>query len=93
MKTMSLAFTATIFSIAAGIPPGILMNRYNRVGAVMKSVLDVMQTMPPFVCLIPVVMPLGSGRVPGFIAVAIHAVPPIVRLTDLGIRLVDKEVL
>lgn len=93
MKTVSLVLTATIFSIAAGIPLGIVMNRYNRVGAVMKSVLDVMQTMPPFVYLIPVVMLLGIGRVPGFIAVVIYAIPPIIRLTDLGIRLVDKEVL
>ena len=93
MKTISLVLTATIFSIAAGIPLGIVMNRYNRVGAVMKSVLDVMQTMPPFVYLIPVVMLLGIGRVPGFIAVVIYAIPPIIRLTDLGIRLVDKEVL
>lgn len=93
MKTISLVLTATIFSIAAGIPLGIVMNRYNRVGAVMKSALDVMQTMPPFVYLIPVVMLLGIGRVPGFIAVVIYAIPPIIRLTDLGIRLVDKEVL
>jgi glycine betaine/proline transport system permease protein len=93
MKTVSLVLTATIFSIAAGMPLGIVMNRYNRVGAVMKSVLDVMQTMPPFVYLIPVVMLLGIGRVPGFIAVVIYAIPPIIRLTDLGIRLVDKEVL
>lgn len=93
MKTVSLVLTATIFSIAAGIPLGIIMNRYARVGAVMKSVLDVMQTMPPFVYLIPVVMLLGIGRVPGFIAVVIYAIPPIIRLTDLGIRLVDKEVL
>ena len=93
MKTVSLVLTATIFSIAAGIPLGIVMNRYTRVGAVMKSVLDVMQTMPPFVYLIPVVMLLGIGRVPGFIAVVIYAIPPIIRLTDLGIRMVDKEVL
>lgn len=93
MKTVSLVLTATIFSIAAGIPLGIVMNRYARLGAVMKSVLDVMQTMPPFVYLIPVVMLLGIGRVPGFIAVVIYAIPPIIRLTDLGIRMVDKEVL
>jgi glycine betaine/proline transport system permease protein len=93
MKTVSLVLTATIFSIAAGIPLGIVMNRYNRIGAVMKSALDVMQTMPPFVYLIPVVMLLGIGRVPGFIAVVIYAIPPIIRLTDLGIRMVDKEVL
>ncbi len=93
MKTISLVLTATLFSIAIGIPLGILMNRYKRVGAIMQTVLDVMQTMPPFVYLIPVVMLLGIGRVPGFIAVVIYAIPPIIRLTDLGIRLVDKEVL
>jgi glycine betaine/proline transport system permease protein len=93
MKTISLVLTATIFSIALGIPLGIVMNRYDRLGGVMQTVLDVMQTMPPFVYLIPVVMLLGIGRVPGFIAVIIYAIPPIIRLTDLGIRLVDKEVL
>ena len=93
MKTISLVLTATIFSVAIGIPLGIVMNRYTRIGAVMKGALDVAQTMPPFVYLIPVVMLLGIGRVPGFIAVVIYAVPPIIRLTDLGIRLVDKEVL
>lgn len=93
MKTISLVLTATIFSVAIGIPLGIVMNRYRRIGAAMKAALDVMQTMPPFVYLIPVVMLLGIGRVPGFIAVVIYAVPPIIRLTDLGIRLVDKEVL
>ena len=93
MKTIALVLGATIFSIAAGIPLGIMMNRYKRAGRVMQGVLDVMQTMPPFVYLIPVVMLLGIGRVPGFIAVVIYAIPPIIRLTDLGIRLVDKEVL
>lgn len=93
MMTISLVLSATIFSIAIGIPLGIVMNRYRRVGMGMKGVLDVMQTMPPFVYLIPVVMLLGIGRVPGFIAVVVYAVPPIIRLTDLGIRLVDKEVL
>lgn len=93
MKTISLVFTATVFSIALGMPLGIFMNRFQRIGAVIQTVLDVMQTMPPFVYLIPVVMLLGIGRVPGFIAVVIYAVPPIIRLTDLGIRLVDKEVL
>jgi glycine betaine/proline transport system permease protein len=93
MKTISLVLTATIVSIAIGIPLGIMLNRYKRFGAVMQTILDVMQTMPPFVYLIPVVMLLGVGRVPGFIAVVIYAIPPIIRLTDLGIRLVDKEVL
>ena len=93
MKTISLVLTSTIFSIAIGIPIGILMNRFKRFGGAIQAALDIMQTMPPFVYLIPVVMLLGIGRVPGFIAVVIYAVPPIIRLTDLGIRLVDKEVL
>ena len=61
--------------------------------ATITPVLDVMQTIPSFVYLIPVVMLLGIGKVPGLIAVCIYAIPPIVRLTNLGIRLVDKEVL
>jgi glycine betaine/proline transport system permease protein len=93
MKTISLVFASTLFSIAVGIPLGIVANRFERIGKGMKTLLDVMQTMPPFVYLIPVVMLLGIGRVPGFIAVVIYALPPIIRLTDLGIRLVDTEVL
>ena len=93
MQTISLVLTSTIFAILIGLPLGIVMNRFPRLGRVMSTVLDVMQTMPPFVYLIPVVMLLGIGRVPGFIAVVIYALPPIIRLTDLGIRLVDKEVL
>jgi glycine betaine/proline transport system permease protein len=93
MKTISLVLSSTIFAIAIGIPIGILMNRFQRIGGGIQTVLDIAQTMPPFVYLIPVVMLLGIGRVPGFIAVVIYAVPPIIRLTDLGIRLVDKEVL
>lgn len=93
MLTVSLVLTSTIFAILIGLPLGIVMNRFPRLGRVMSTVLDVMQTMPPFVYLIPVVMLLGIGRVPGFIAVVIYALPPIIRLTDLGIRLVDKEVL
>ncbi|MDE3176489.1 MAG: proline/glycine betaine ABC transporter permease [Pseudomonadota bacterium] len=93
MRTISLVLTSTVFAIAVGIPLGIFMNRFQRAGALIQAGLDIAQTMPPFVYLIPVVMLLGIGRVPGFIAVVIYAVPPIIRLTDLGIRLVDKEVL
>jgi len=60
---------------------------------VVTPILDIMQTMPAFVYLIPVVMLLGIGKVPGVIAVVIYAIPPVIRLTNLGIRLVDKEVL
>ncbi|RWB69924.1 proline/glycine betaine ABC transporter permease [Mesorhizobium sp.] len=93
MKTISLILVCTFFSIAIGLPIGIVMSRSQRFQATVQPILDVMQTMPPFVYLIPVVMLLGIGRVPGFIAVVIYAVPPIIRLTNLGIRLVDKEVL
>ena len=69
------------------------MSRYDRVQAAITPVLDLMQTIPIFVYLLPVVMLLGIGRVPGLIAVIVYALPPIIRLTNLGIRLVDKDVL
>ncbi len=93
MKTVAMTFVATILAIILGIPIGILMARSDRVQSAINPILDVMQTMPSFVYLIPVVMLLGIGRVPGLIAVMIYAVPPIIRLTNLGIRLVDKDVL
>jgi glycine betaine/proline transport system permease protein len=93
MKTISMIFVCTVISLLIGIPLGIAMARWNRVQAVINPILDVMQTMPSFVYLIPVVMLLGIGRVPGVIAVVIYAMPPIIRLTNLGIRLVDKEIL
>jgi glycine betaine/proline transport system permease protein len=82
-----------VLAIVLGIPIGILMARSDRVQAVINPILDVMQTMPSFVYLIPVVMLLGIGKVPGLIAVVIYAIPPMIRLTNLGIRLVDKDVL
>jgi glycine betaine/proline transport system permease protein len=84
---------STLLSILIGIPIGILMARSDRVQSVFTPILDVMQTMPAFVYLIPVVMLLGIGKIPGMIAVIIYAIPPVIRLTNLGIRLVDKEVL
>ncbi|MCZ4430460.1 proline/glycine betaine ABC transporter permease [Agrobacterium sp. SOY23] len=93
MRTISMIFVCTVMSIAIGLPIGILMSRSDRLQRIVSPVLDVMQTMPSFVYLIPVVMLLGIGRVPGLIAVVIYAVPPMIRLTDLGIRLVDKDVL
>ncbi|APG83874.1 ABC transporter permease [Sinorhizobium americanum] len=93
MKTISMIFVCTVLSIAIGIPLGILMSRSDRVQNFVNPVLDVMQTMPSFVYLIPVVMLLGIGKVPGLIAVVIYAIPPMIRLTNLGIRLVDKDVL
>lgn len=93
MATISLISVSTFICIAVGIPIGILMSRYDRVQSAVTPVLDLMQTIPIFVYLLPVVMLLGIGRVPGLIAVCVYALPPIIRLTNLGIRLVDKEIL
>ncbi|MAR79777.1 MAG: ABC transporter permease [Rhodospirillaceae bacterium] len=93
MKTLAIISVSTILCIAIGIPLGMWMAKSNRVQSIITPILDIMQTIPSFVYLIPVVMLLGIGKVPGLIAVCIYAIPPIVRLTNLGIRLVDKDVL
>ncbi len=93
MRTLSIIVVCTLLSIVIGMPLGVLMAMSNRAQMVVTPILDVMQTMPSFVYLIPVVMLLGIGKVPGLIAVVIYAIPPLIRLTNLGIRLVDKEVL
>jgi len=93
MRTVSMIFVCTVLSIAIGLPIGIIMSRSDRIQRIINPILDVMQTMPSFVYLIPVVMLLGIGKVPGLIAVVIYAIPPMIRLTDLGIRLVDRDVL
>ena len=93
MRTISMILVCTVLSIALGLPTGILMSRSDRFQKVVNPILDVMQTMPSFVYLIPVVMLLGIGKVPGLIAVVIYAVPPMIRLTNLGIRLVDRDIL
>ena len=93
MKTVSMIFVCTVLSIVLGIPIGILMARSDRLQSWINPILDVMQTMPSFVYLIPVVMLLGIGKVPGLIAVVIYAIPPMIRLTNLGIRQVDRDVL
>jgi glycine betaine/proline transport system permease protein len=93
MRTLSIITVCTLLSIVIGVPTGILMSRSNRMQSIITPILDVMQTMPAFVYLIPVVMLLGIGKIPGVIAVIIYAVPPVIRLTNLGIRLVDKEIM
>lgn len=93
MQTLALMLVATGLSVTIGIPVGILMASYDRFRKVMLPLLDVMQTMPSFVYLIPVVMLFGLGKVPAIFATIIYAVPPLIRLTDLGIRLVDPDVL
>jgi glycine betaine/proline transport system permease protein len=89
--TLALIFSATLISLALGIPFGIWAGRNDRAEAVIRPILDFMQTMPAFVYLIPAAMFFGLGRVPGVIATVIFAMPPVVRLTSLGIRQVNKE--
>lgn len=93
METLALMIMATVLSVLVGIPLGIITGKSKIVRSVMLPLLDVMQTLPSFVYLIPVVMLFGLGKIPAIIATVIYAVPPLIRLTDLGIRLVDKEVL
>jgi glycine betaine/proline transport system permease protein len=93
MSTVALISVATFICIALGIPIGVAMSKSDRLQAMITPVLDIMQTIPIFVYLLPVVMLLGIGKVPGLIAVCVYAMPPIVRLTNLGLRLVDKEIL
>lgn len=93
MQTLALMIMAVGLSVLIGIPLGVMMGRINGLRAVMLPVLDVMQIMPSFVYLIPVVMLFGLGKIPAIIVTVIYAVPPLSRLTDLGIRLVDQEVL
>ncbi|MDO5528925.1 MAG: proline/glycine betaine ABC transporter permease [Paracoccus sp. (in: a-proteobacteria)] len=93
MRTIAMVAVCTIVAVLIGLPIGILMARSNRLSSVVTPVLDLMQTMPSFVYLIPVVMIFGLGRIPGVIAVVIYAVPPIIRLTNLGIRQVSADVL
>ena len=93
MKTIAMIFVCTVVALALGLPIGIAMSRFDRLQRWVSPALDVMQTMPSFVYLIPVVMLLGIGRVPGLIAVVIYAIAPVIRFTNLGIRLVDKDLL
>ena len=91
MATVAIITVCVILCMAVGIPMGIFMARSSRVEKTMLPILDMMQTIPSFVYLIPILMLLGIGKVPGLIAICIYAVPPIIRLTNLGIREVDKE--
>ena len=93
MVTLSLVFTAVLFSMLIGIPLGIWMAKSNRVSAVLMPILDAMQTTPAFVYLIPIVMLFGIGNVPGVVVTIIFALPPLVRLTSLGIRQVPADLI
>jgi glycine betaine/proline transport system permease protein len=93
MQTLALMLVATVISVLIAIPLGMLAARSRRLRAVLMPLLDIMQTMPSFVYLIPVLMLFGLGKVPAIFATVIYAAPPLIRLTDLGIRQVDREVM
>ncbi|NBE09076.1 ABC transporter permease [Paragemmobacter ruber] len=92
MATVALMLAATVLSVLIGVPLGIAMSRSDRVRGGMLPVLDIMQTMPIFVYLIPFVMLFGPGKIPALLATIVFAIPPVIRLTDLGIRQVDAEI-
>jgi ABC-type proline/glycine betaine transport system permease subunit len=92
MDTLAVVLVATLFAVAIGVPVGILAARNALVHTVVRPVLDFMQTLPVFIYLLPAIMFFGIGTVPGAIATLVFAMPPAVRLTNLGIRQVDAEV-
>ncbi|MEA1971282.1 MAG: proline/glycine betaine ABC transporter permease [Thermodesulfobacteriota bacterium] len=91
MMTLSITTSAVVVSLAVGIPLGILMAKSDLAETVIRPVLDAMQTMPSFVYLIPALMLFGLGKVPALFATLIYAVPPVIRLTNVGIRQVSKD--
>jgi glycine betaine/proline transport system permease protein len=91
ISTMSLVIASSLFALAVGFPIGIAMSKNDWVEAIVRPILDLMQTMPPFVYLIPAAMFFGLGKVPGAVATVIFSMPPAVRLTNLGIRQVTEE--
>jgi glycine betaine/proline transport system permease protein len=91
MTTLSLVLTALFFCVVFGVPLGILSARSDKIERFVRPVLDAMQTLPAFVYLVPVVMLFGIGNVPGVLVTIIFALPPLVRLTNLGIRQVPED--
>lgn len=93
MTTLSLVVTSVLFCMVVGIPAGIGMASSDRAGKIVRPILDTMQTTPAFVYLVPVVMLFGIGNVPGVVVTIIFAVPPVIRLTNLGIRQVPDDLI
>ncbi len=91
MVTLALVLTSVFFCMLIGLPTGIWLAKSERAGAVVRPILDAMQTTPAFVYLVPVVMLFGIGNVPGVVVTIIFALPPLVRLTTLGIRQVPED--
>lgn len=92
MTTVALIVTSVLISVIIGVPLGVAASKSDRFEFILRPVLDAMQTTPSFVYLIPVVMLIGLGAVGGVFAVVVFAIPPMIRLTNLGIREVDQEV-
>ncbi|PZX03007.1 glycine betaine/proline transport system permease protein [Psychrobacillus insolitus] len=92
MTTISIVLISVVLSLVIGIPLGILSAFSKTMSSITRPILDAMQTMPSFVYLIPVIFFFPLGNVPAVIATIIYAVPPVIRLTELGIRNVDEEV-
>ncbi|RON67207.1 glycine/betaine ABC transporter permease [Pseudomonas fluorescens] len=93
MVTLSLVLTSLLFCIVVGVPLGIACARSDRLQALVRPILDAMQTTPAFVYLVPVVMLFGIGNVPGVLVTIIFALAPLVRLTNLGIRQVRPDLI
>lgn len=91
MMTLALVTGAVVISLGAGVPVGIAMSRSDRMEATIRPMLDAMQTMPSFVYLIPVLMFFGLGKVPALFATIVYSMPPIIRLTNVGIREVPAD--
>jgi glycine betaine/proline transport system permease protein len=93
MSTLAIIIVSVFLSLLIGIPTGILMAYSSRIEAIVKPILDAMQTMPSFVYLIPAMILFGMGLVPAVFATIIYAVPPVIRLTNLAIREVSREMI
>ena len=91
MRTLAIVVVSTLVCIVVGIPTGILMAKNNLAQRIILPILDLMQTIPSFVYLIPVIMLFGLGKVPGLIAISVFAIPPVIRFTNIGIREIDKD--
>ena len=91
MDTLGLVLSATLVALGIGLPSGVAMAKSDIVAAILRPVLDFMQTLPAFVYLIPAAMFFGLGEVPGTIATVIFSMPPAVRLMNLGVRQVPVE--
>ncbi|MBT0781310.1 MULTISPECIES: ABC transporter permease [Paracoccus] len=93
MQTIALVFTAVVAAVAIAVPLGIMASRRPRLEAALRPILDIMQTVPPWVYLIPAVILFSLGQVPALLATVVYGIPPMLRLTTLAFRQVPKDLL